>query len=358
MTAVYSAAHFLVDLACAYFIFGICTYKEDPMIMLTYNFCAFALQMPMGIILDRLSHKKGADAVCAAAGCMIISAVLILGKISGGGLLCAAAVGTGNAAFHIGGGTDILSESKSSSSLGIFVSPGAIGLYFGTVMGKSMPSMIYIIAAAMLSAAFLIVFTDKRCGFSHTAENPCTDSPVPVRLKLAAAILFIVVCIRSVVGFGISFEWKIGTGVMLAAVAAALGKTCGGLLSDKLGASAASAISAFSGAMLFIFGRNMICGLLAILLFNMSMPVTLRGAADIFGNNKGFSFGLLTFALFLGFIPVYAEKTALAFSPYILSAASVLSGILLLTALYLMKRRVSDVNNDHNVNISGGNSGA
>ena len=37
----------------------------------------------------------------------------------------------------------------------------------------------------------------------------------------------------------------------------------------------------------------------------MSMPITLRGAADALPGMPGFSFGLLTFALFLGFLPTW-----------------------------------------------------
>ena len=58
-------------------------------------------------------------------------------------------------------------------------------------------------------------------------------------------------------------------------------------------------------AVLYLFSNNIVCGLVAILIFNMSMPITLRAAADIFKGGRGFSFGLLTFALFLGYVPSY-----------------------------------------------------
>lgn len=353
MTAVYSVSHFFVDLACAYYIFGICAYKESSELMLIYNFCAFALQMPMGIILDRLSGRRSADSSFAAAGCMIIAAVLFFGRISGGGALSAAAVGIGNAAFHIGGGTHVLYESKGASALGIFVSPGAIGLYLGTVMGKGMPYFLYIIGAVMVINGLMILLADRRFGYTPDSKEDIS-SPVSAGLRAAAVLLFTVVCIRSIVGFGISFEWKSGVGAALAVTAAALGKAFGGILSDRTSPSKASAISAFSAAVLFIFGENIICGALGILLFNMSMPLTLKGAADIFTDKKGFSFGLLTFGLFIGFIPVYAERTAVVFSPCILSAASVISGILLLTALYIIKRNVSD-DNSTDADITVGN---
>ena len=37
----------------------------------------------------------------------------------------------------------------------------------------------------------------------------------------------------------------------------------------------------------------------------MTMPITLWAAAKLLPGAKGFAFGMLTFALFLGFLPVY-----------------------------------------------------
>jgi FSR family fosmidomycin resistance protein-like MFS transporter len=44
---------------------------------------------------------------------------------------------------------------------------------------------------------------------------------------------------------------------------------------------------------------------MAVLLFNMTMPITLWAMAKIFSAAKGFAFGLLSFGLFIGFVPLY-----------------------------------------------------
>ena len=49
----------------------------------------------------------------------------------------------------------------------------------------------------------------------------------------------------------------------------------------------------------------MIMGIFALLLFNMTMPITLYLLVRRWEELPGFSFGLLTFGLFLGFLPVY-----------------------------------------------------
>ena len=57
--AVLSAAHFLVDFICAMTMYNIILYgdKQADQILL-YNFCAFALQMPFGLMADALRRKR------------------------------------------------------------------------------------------------------------------------------------------------------------------------------------------------------------------------------------------------------------------------------------------------------------
>jgi FSR family fosmidomycin resistance protein-like MFS transporter len=123
LLALYALAHFWVDLSCAFLVFRTLADVEDlALCLLLYNFCAFALQMPLGLIADRL----GRNGMVAAVGCLLVALAF------GGPLPVLASViaGTGNALFHLGGGIDILNVSeKRAAALGVFVSPGALGLY-------------------------------------------------------------------------------------------------------------------------------------------------------------------------------------------------------------------------------------
>ena len=78
-------------------------------------------------------------------------------------------------------------------------------------------------------------------------------------------------------------------------------------------------------------------GVLAVLLFNMTMPVTLWAMAKLFPGAKGFSFGLLTFGLFLGYLPVYFKIGSLH-NPYLMAFFTLLS--LLLLCIGLRKARL------------------
>ena len=61
----------------------------------------------------------------------------------------------------------------------------------------------------------------------------------------------------------------------------------------------------------------------------MSMPITLRAAADALPGLKGFGFGLLTFALFLGFLPTWLGWSVLSAGWFLALGAAVSLALLL-----------------------------
>ena len=74
-TALYSALHFLVDGVCAFAMFGRFLPRGDAAFsLLFYNFCAFALQLPLGLLLDLYLEKRGEASelplLAAAAGAL------------------------------------------------------------------------------------------------------------------------------------------------------------------------------------------------------------------------------------------------------------------------------------------------
>ena len=115
---------------------------------------------------------------------------------------------------------------------------------------------------------------------------------------------------------------------MAAVICVVLGKTLGGAAADRFGAVQSGCLSLIAAGICFYFSSNAAVGLAALLLFNMSMPITLHGMIKILPKRKGFSFGLLTFALFLGFVPSYLG--AGSSSSLVLAICSVSSACLLL----------------------------
>ena len=327
----YSASHFLVDFACAFFMFRAATGTPDGYIsVLLYNFCAFAMQMPLGIIADRCNKNH----LFAAAGCFIVVAAYSLWYFP---VIAAVALGTGNALFHLGGGIDVLNISeKKMGALGVFVSPGAFGIFLGTLLGRGgsaavMPALLPAVAAA----AFLILFLRKLNSGAYISNAPFSLAPrIPRNAALAATCFFIVVCLRSYMGLSLDFPWK--TTVLMGAVlvcAVAFGKAAGGFLSDRFGISRTTVISLGLAALLFLGNQTPFAGTAATFLFNMTMPITLWLMAGVFPKAKGFSFGLLTFGLFTGFLPVYLGANIPAGIPWLFSLGAAVSLALLLAGL-------------------------
>ena len=123
--------------------------------------------------------------------------------------------------------------------------------------------------------------------------------------------------------------WKIGTYAVIGALAAAFGKAAGGIWGDRFGWKQTGSISLVLSAFLFLIPNNGIAGVLSILLFNMTMPITLGRAADGCPGYEGFAFGLLTFGLFLGYLP---SAFGLSLSPLIGTGLALISaGLLVLS---------------------------
>lgn len=322
MTGIYALAHFAVDLGCAYAVFS--GSQAGYLGYLFYNFFAFAMQMPLGLLADRFSKNRW----FALSGVLL---VLLVCCAPAFGLAGICILGLGNALFHIGGGLDVLNASgHRAAPLGIFVSPGAFGLFIGTLWGNQAFSNLPVLLLLFLCAALILFLPGRK--------------PLPKNAPLAfpgrtlapwAALLFLVVALRSYGGMAASFPWKTGIWSWLSVAAVVLGKTCGGFLADRLGAKPAAFGSLILAATLFCLGDLALCGVLSLFLFNMTMPITLFALAEAMPGCKGFSFGLLTFALFLGFLPVYLGAPTIG--GFAMMAVSLVSLALLLPALHRLR---------------------
>ena len=313
----YSLSHFAVDFSCAFLLFRLGYGQPGWAVgLLLYNFCAFAMQMPLGAMADRLNR----NGILAAVGCVLVALSSLLPAV----IPLALTAGLGNALFHLGGGLDTLNDSTSkAAALGVFVSPGALGLSLGTLLGKGTAIPLWCPPLALLMLAAGILLLCRRTYGSLRSENVPVDLSCTGRY-LALVPLFLVVVLRSYMGMQQSFPWKAEWALVLTLMLV-LGKAGGGFLSDRLGAGRASALSLAGAAVLYLLSALPLPGMGAVLLFNMTMPITLWAAARLLPGAKGFVFGLMTFALFLGFLPSYLGWPALLTSGLDYAAVSAIS---------------------------------
>lgn len=329
MLLVYSITHCIVDFSCAFLVYRTMLGAPDlGLCLLLYNFCAFALQMPFGLLADGWNR----NALTAAAGCALTACAYLPVLPAAAAAVIA---GVGNGLFHVGGGLDVLNDSREkASALGVFVSPGALGLYAGGLWGGrgTLPLLIPAVLLVLAGAGVLVTAGRTYGGFA--SQNAAPALSLSRGGVGTAALLTAVVALRSYMGFNQSLPWK-GTWHwgLIVTLALVLGKAAGGFLSDRLGARRAAAASLGLSAALYLFSAQPLAGTAAVFLFNMTMPMTLWAAARLMPGGKGFAFGLLTFALFLGFLPTWLGLPSLLGTPWAMALAAALSGALLLPGL-------------------------
>lgn len=331
IVGIYSIIHFIVDLACAVLVGNLVTQKMGQgtnlfIAILIYNFFAFAMQLPIGIIADKINK----NAICSAIGCLLVA---IAFGFSSFGIISCLMAGIGNAMFHVGGGIDVLNISNKKATLsGIFVSTGAMGIFLGgksTLIGFN---KYYIVILVLLISAISLFGLYNQ--IKHKVSNlEIKDIKLGKNEWIAITCIFITVCIRSYVGMILSFTWKSSfIFALLSILGVVLGKMLGGFIGDKIGFEKIS-ISLLISAVCFIFSfTNPIIGIIAILLFNMTMPITLICLSNIFYNNKGLAFGLLTLALFIGATPTFVGGNQL-FTRMGLFIITLISSVILYIAL-------------------------
>lgn len=320
MIIIDSILHFIIDGICAYSMFG--TYgAKGTETYLFYNLCAFALQMPFGALADLVLFKLGRSNGIAIK--RFYFSVTFLGVIFTivGMFAGPLPLGVGNALFHVGAGMSTIKEDRDRNffgrGLGVFVAPGALGLFVGKSLADFGFPKLYVrncwigIAALMVLIGFLRLYYEERKFVFVEAEPVGTVNRV--REGIADLITSLIVCfaaviIRSFMGLTGSFEWKKGfTLAFLATLAVVLGKAAGGFLSHALGELKAVCISMLLSAVCFAFSTKAVFGIFALFFFNMTMPITLYILVRKMPSFPGFAFGLLTFGMFLGFLPEYLD---------------------------------------------------
>ena len=340
---IYTIMHFLVDLSCIFFLTGM-IYVRQPSaeavtrIAVIYNALAFALPMLLGFAADIV----GQNAFTSCLGVLLILInYLVIPDIWVSVLL----TGVGNGLFHIGGGRQVLHDSeyfperdtvkKRFAPSGIFIASGAMGVYLGRNMGVNFRNIYYVCMWIALAVCVVIL---AFCGFKQqdkVRKSHPAASDTGKGMLITSLLIFIVVIIRSYYGYAASFSWNSGflTGLIFTLCIVA-GKALGGIVADKLGVGAASIISLGGAGITALFAAGSpVTGCISMLLFNMTMPITLTLLAEVWHELPGFAFGALMLALFLGTLPTMVFKIRILSTPWGLFALCMISLALLLAAI-------------------------
>lgn len=326
-----SILHFFVDFLCAYSLFNkMFINKSIGEMIIIYNYFAFVLQFPLGVLLDKINKNNDYKYPLLFTYLGIIFTVI--GTYTNNIFL-----GLGNGLFHVGGGVISIKEDDLSlfkgRGLGLFVAPGALGLLFGKLLSNNINYDLVklLIIIFVLVICIIIYFEFKNNKVTYLINKSVVDKK---EMTIAILSCFVVVIIRSLVGMSISYPWKDTTlKIIISVFALAIGKTAGGFLCASLGKRKAIIISLLLSMICFILGNNIIFGLLSLFFFNMSMPITLYILKEKMINQEGSAFGILTLALFIGYLPTYYNLLRNISPVYLGSLASLISIILLLISI-------------------------
>lgn len=318
LVAFWTLLHFTVDFGCFILLYGILLptcrdLQELGVGFLLYNVIAFGLQPFIGYYCDkhptirRTVGIAGCAIVALTVGCSgFVMEIFQTFVVEEGVIRCVSWISmmvaaVGNAAFHVGGGTDVLVESRGKiAPNGIFVSAGALGVALGTKLGGQNIFVIYALVAAVVVVIAVLHRQMARCSnIAARVDFPIINS---LSLPLAIFLLFFAVAVRAFVGAVAPIDWeRTGLLVLLPSCAACIGKALGGIVGDRFGAGRTGVLSLLLSIPLLCWGRaNPISSLTGVLLFNMAMPLTLCALAGTMPENPGFAFGLTTLALLLG----------------------------------------------------------
>ena len=329
--ALLSILHFFVDFICAYSLYNnVYSLRNALEIALIYNYCAFVLQLPLGSILDRINKNNNIKYPLLFTILGIITT--IIGSFTNNIIL-----GLGNALFHVGGGVISIKEDDLSKfkgrGLGTFVAPGAIGLLFGKLLSNNNNyNVIKIVVIIIVLLITLLAYQESyKKDISYLINNNKVDKK---EMYIGIVCTFVVVILRSLIGMSVNYPWRNTTLlIIISVIALAFGKTAGGFLCARFGKKKTIIVSLILSAICFIFGNNIIFGLLSLFLFNMTMPITLYILKDKIPNNEGTAFGILTVGLFIGYLPTYLNIARNLSPVYIGSISSIISMVLLLITI-------------------------
>ncbi len=326
----YSIVHFSVEVACFYFLFSRAglDYLWVTFALL-FDALAFLPQSIFGVLSDRFPNFN-----YGATGLIMIFIALILPF----NVVALVIISLGNALVHIDGAQHTLNNAKKKiTPNAIFVGGGSFGVITGQLLGAlRINSLISIpILLIIISITFSIIIFKKN---SINPQNQKDNIPFNVHknIPVYALILLALIAVsaRSYIAYAIPIGWKKTTfQSILLFVFMGIGKILGGIFADTIGYKKTTYLSLLIALPFLLFGNSvMIISLIGVMLFSMTMPITVGILFSKFPNMPGLAFGITTLGLFVGVIPKFFinlnglfTHQAVSFTLSIIALISILS---------------------------------
>ena len=323
----YFYIHFIVEVVCFFYLSRITNDSYYVwLIPFIYDGVAFVPQSIIGYISDKYPKiNMGIIGII-----LLVISYLIYGLTNISIFISLIILCLGNAFLHISGAEATIKSSNGKlSPSAIFVSGGSFGVITGKLLSKSMINPLILIIP-ILSMIPFVLLSDRYVDKNSKADkyNYVKESISP-KLVIFTAVL--VVIIRGYMGYGIPTSWnKTVVQTIIFFVTMGIGKALGGILSDIFGIRKVAIFSTLAAIPFLCFGDNvMIISLLGVMMFSMTMAITLAILVSKLKESVGLAFGLTTIGLFLGTVPIFFIKLNMISNIIIIVFASIFCAYLL-----------------------------
>lgn len=319
--AIYAFLHFSIEVICFYRLFSERSEWDSLWLCaLTYDALAFVPQSFFGILTDKYPKIK------AAPSGFILAALsfLPLGKYISLVLLA-----LGNALIHIAGANATLraAHGKTAPS-GIFVGGGSFGVIAGQLLGSAGNKTLIVFPLVLCIVGFIVTLLLPRYTDMTAPASGFREANEKLPAGTVVLLMFLTVAARAYIGYAIPTAWNKKTWqTVLLFVCMGAGKMLGGVFADRFGSRKTAVVSLLAALPFLLFGdKLMAVSLFGVLLFSMTMPISLGVLVSVLADQPGLSFGITTVGLFTGTLPVFFIK------PHSLTAHIVIVTVLTLAA--------------------------
>ncbi len=302
----YFFIHFIIEITSFYIVSLYTDSNLVWMLALMYDFFAFVPQGLFGYLKD-----KGFKINFAITGMLLSTISLIMIYFNLNAILVILVLSIGNCMVHIEGAeTTLKSSNGKMTPSAIFVSGGSFGVITGKLLAMYKVPIPIIIVINVLMLIPILICNRYESEISNKKLESYHFSNKKINSKTIIALAVFVVIVRAYMGYGIPTTWnKTLVQTILLYCSMGIGKAIGGILIDSIGIKKTALLSTIGSLPFLVFGNNiMTVSLIGIMMFSMTMAITLGVIVSELKKYPGVAFGFTTLGLFLGSLPVFVFR--------------------------------------------------
>lgn len=302
----YFFIHFIIEITSFYIVSLYTDSNLVWMLALMYDFFAFVPQGLFGYLKD-----KGFKINFAITGMLLSTISLIMIYFNLNATLVILVLSIGNCMVHIEGAeTTLKSSNGKMTPSAIFVSGGSFGVITGKLLAMYKVPIPIIIVINVLMLIPILICNKYENQVSNKKLESYHFSNKKINSKTIITLAVFVVIVRAYMGYGIPTTWnKTLIQTILLYCSMGIGKAMGGILIDSIGIKKTALLSTIGSLPFLVFGNNiMTISLFGIMMFSMTMAITLGVIVSELKKYPGVAFGFTTLGLFLGSLPVFVFR--------------------------------------------------